>query len=343
MSEYEFEMAAEPLGEFLLPRERAELYELMMEDEVTFRHALNSLNMQIQKPARRELNIGELEDYFRQLNNSDIEIEKLIIDTYLDFDEELEDLSDILRKRLNVRGFTSLREAKKFQTRVIDAIYSVYGPFHAQGKWFDIQEQLYIPICSVICKDRAAREAIECEITYQDRGTTSTTVKVKVASAGFGGALSKDLHVSSKYPKAKGIQQVAAPVNLHGRLYVNPTTGERAFRVKIKDIGAPSHIDEKSPNFTEPKVKRWDRGDFGSSVAAGSERTFDVESKASFDAKVPTKIGITNIDLGYTVSRSDALKVHTKATEPGIFEQLSVRNSAFALQFSFKPQEVAAE
>lgn len=337
MGEFEADVAPEPQGETLLPRNRSQLYGMMLEEETTFRQGLASLYGQIRLTHRPELGIGELERYFSIEGSDPIAIDRMIIAGYLNFDSELETLPESLESRMPVRLFNLLRHTQEFPARVIDAVYAVFGPFHAQGSWFDIADQVYVPICSVICADRTARKGIECDIAYVTGGATSATVKVKVAGAGFGGAFSKVLTVSSQYPAVKGTQQVTAPANLSARLYVNPATGERAFRVRIKDIGAPSHIDDYSPNYTFPRVKRWDRGDFGSSIAAGSKRTFDVKSKSSFDAAVPIKIHSTNLDLGYTVSRSHALTVQATALVRGVFQQLSVGNSAYALQFTLKP------
>ena len=337
MGEFETAMAPEPRSESLLPQNRSELYYLMIEEETTFRQGLASLYGQIRHPNRTDLGIGGLERhlYSRELDLNSVD--RLIIGSYLDYDKELETLPKFLESRMRVLGFNALRYAEEFPARVINAVYSVFGPFHAQGGWFDIVDQVYVPICSVICTDSTARKGIECEITYATGSATSATVNVKVVGAGFSGTFSKDVIVSSRYPAAKGIQQVTAPANLSARLYVNPVTGERAFRIRIKNVGAPSHIDEYSPNYTLPKVKRWDRGDFGSSIAPGSKRTFDVKSKASFDATVPIKIQRTNLDLAYTVSRSQSLTVRATALVRGVFEQLSVNNSAYALQFTQKP------
>ncbi|NOR29690.1 MAG: hypothetical protein GQ539_01160 [Sulfitobacter sp.] len=337
MSDFESAMAPEPKGESLLPQHRARLYELMFEEEATFRQGLASLFGQIRRPHRPDLEIREHEwDRFNERADRNA-IARMIIADYLDFDAELETLPEFLESHMQISSFKTLRYAPEFPARVIDAVYSVFGPFHAQGGWFDIADQVYVPICSVICTDSTARKGIESEITYVTGGASSATVKVKIAGAGFGGAFSKDLTVSSQYPAVKGIQQVTSPVNLSAKLFVNPSTGERAFRIRIKNVGAPSHVDENSPNFAVPKVKRWDRGDFGSSIAAGSKRTFNVNSKANFDAAVPIKVQNTNLDLGYTVAKSQALTVQTTALVCGVFEQLSVGDSAFALQFTRKP------
>lgn len=332
--EFEMAPAPQPENESLLPRDRSALADLITTDEGTFKQELGALHRQIYRPL--EGYPPSREDFFEVVRPDGFitpEADHRLLAAYLDLEPGPQSLARLADVSM---GITGLQATPVGQVRLIDAIYSIFGPFHAQGNWFDIPEQIYVPICSVICLDNSARTGVMCEITYVTGGSMTSSVKVKLAGAGFGGSRTETVTVSSKYPATFGSQQVCAPANLRARLYSNPSTGEKAYRIRINGIGSPSHIGQSSPNFVVPDVKKWDRGDFGSSIKAGTIVTFDVTKKNDFDATVPIKILGTAIDLGYTVSQSRSLTVKATAVIRGIFDQLSVKDTAYALKFSLK-------
>lgn len=163
-------------------------------------------------------------------------------------------------------------------------------------------------------------------------------MELKVAGVGFGGSLSRAVTVSASYPGVKGSQQVTAPAYLEARRYRNHYTRETVYRVRIKSIGTPSHIDLFSPYFTEPIGKRWSRdGTFGSTISNGTHHIYDVLKKASFSAAIPIKTKSATLNIGYTVSKSSSLKLQATALSKGVFNVQSIDGAAFAMRFSKRP------
>lgn len=332
--EFEMARAPQPENEALLPTDRSVLDGMLARDEISFKQGLKALHSQMYRPTGYgTVSFPESPEVVIPDDWTAREADHQLLATYLDLEPGPVSLASLAEAS---RDSTFPEATRVGQTRVINAIYSIFGPYHAIGKWFSIPNQIYVPICSVICLDKPARTGITCEITYTSSSSKTSTVKVKISGAGFGGARSKTVTVSSIYPVSKGSQQVSAPANLEARLYMNPQTGEKVHRIRIKSIGNPSHIDDFSGNFVVPEVGNWDRGDFGSSVGAGTTTTFDVSRNRRFDATVPLVIQSMPIDLGYTVSQSDNLTLKATATVRGIFDMHSVKNTAYALKFQLK-------
>ncbi|MEL6532516.1 MAG: hypothetical protein AAFN09_00305 [Pseudomonadota bacterium] len=220
--------------------------------------------------------------------------------------------------------------------RVISAVYAIFGPYHAVGGWSDIADRVYVPVCTVMCLDKAAKAAIKFHITYDETSTSTSNIKVKVAGVGFGGSMTKTVKVSSSYPNVPGTQQIVARAYLQAREYRHSVSGEIVYRLRIRDIGTSSHIDDFSGDFVVPDVAQWvNSGEFGSSVAKGTEDTYTVENELKFDASVPVKIKKASVDLSYSVTQSNTLKVKAVAESKGRFDvQKVVRaGAAFALKF----------
>ena len=306
----------------------------MNSDEVTFKQELQALHQQVYKPM--EIDDLGLEGILpgRRLHDfSETQDDHVLLQSYLELEPGAQSLARLGEDLMGIFGAQAVPVG---QARVINAIYSIFGPFHAQGPWFDIPTQIYVPICSVICLDAAAAQGIQSEISYSTGGSSTSTVKVKLAGAGFSGTRIETIRVSSQYPATKGSQQVAAPANMEARIYHNPSNGQKAYRIRIKSIGCPSHIGKSSKHFVVPNVKHWTRGDFGSSIGAGTVVTFDVKHQKEFVATVPINIWGFEVNLSYTVSQSDNLSLKAKALVRGIFDQLTVDGAAYALKFSLK-------
>tara|TARA_R110000751_G_scaffold237274_1_gene338334 strand:- start:12254 stop:12703 length:450 start_codon:yes stop_codon:yes gene_type:complete len=144
MAESAMAGAPEPEQERLLPRDPAILVKMLQSDEGTFLQELGALHRQIhdfhfdEKPNLKDV----LAILTAEQRRVPLDVAHLILSEYLDTttDSGRTNLLKLGQAELGLSGDQAIEIGEML---LVNSIYAIFGPFHAQGGWVDVDEPIF--------------------------------------------------------------------------------------------------------------------------------------------------------------------------------------------------------